>query len=320
VSTSVAPPGWSTAEVDLPAVKEPPTRPRSLRRPLSRLQSGAVAAILLVGAVLVVFGSSSGGPTGPVAQAATLTSTAPGYRMHVTIAMTSSAAPAPMTATIDAVVDGRDHASSMSMDLSGISSQGLSPFSSGPARMQMIIIGSTVFVKLPATMTTAFPNTAQPWIKLDLNRVASLPGMSTVINDPTASDPANVLRLLRQVSGNVTNLGPALVGGINTTHFHADLTLAELANSMPGASGAFTARVLPMMQRLLQAGSIPIDVWIDAHHLVRRLVMALNIGFPGGRSLQESATADFTNYGPQPLPVIPAANQVQDLSQSIPLP
>jgi hypothetical protein len=227
----------------------------SLRRPGSRLQSGAAAAILLAGAVLVLFGSSSGGPTGPVAQAATVTSRAPGYRMHVTIAMTSSAAPAPMTATIDAVVDGRDHASSMSMDLSG-------------------------------------RQLARP------RAVRLRPG--------SHADDHHWIDGVRKASSHDDH-------GISTPTSPSPSSRTQCPEPQERSRRACCR----WMQRLLQAGSIPIDVWIDAHHLVRRLVMALNISFPGGRSLHESATADFTNYGPQPLPAIPAANQVHDLSQSI---
>ena len=59
------------------------------------------------------------------------------------------------------------------------------------------------------------------------------------------------------------------------------------------------------------------DVWIDAYGYVRRMVMTVDLSLSKGASMQETVTADFSDYGPQRPPVLPPADQVQDLASLI---
>ena len=68
-----------------------------------------------------------------------------------------------------------------------------------------------------------------------------------------------------------------------------------------------------MVERTTGIHDFPVDVWIDGRHLVRRAAMTLTLTLPGGQSMQESMTMDFTHYGPQPRPTPPPSDQVQDL-------
>jgi hypothetical protein len=45
--------------------------------------------------------------------------------------------------------------------------------------------------------------------------------------------------------------------------------------------------------------------------------MSLSLHAGGGVALQETVTADIGDYGPQPRPTPPSADQVQDLSSLI---
>ncbi len=58
---------------------------------------------------------------------------------------------------------------------------------------------------------------------------------------------------------------------------------------------------------------IPVSVWVDSHHLVRRMMMSFNERVPGtGQSLTVSMRMDFLDYGRQPTPSIPPASQVNN--------
>src|SRR5205814_6087780 len=101
VSASVPPPGFvpspsagEPAPVDQPAPEAPARRRRTSRRGLGVAGLALAAAVV---AVFLLFGSSSNPTVDPIAQAAAVSSHAPGYRMHMSVTMTSSAFPAPIT-------------------------------------------------------------------------------------------------------------------------------------------------------------------------------------------------------------------------------
>jgi hypothetical protein len=68
------------------------------------------------------------------------------------------------------------------------------------------------------------------------------------------------------------------------------------------------------MTQALRVQEMPIDVWIDAHHLVRRVAMTLALSLPSAPSMQETVTVDLGDYGPQPRPLPPPASEVSDLT------
>ena len=96
--------------------------------------------------------------------------------------------------------------------------------------------------------------------------------------------------------------------GVETTLYHADLNLDQIANALPAADQQ-AARAA-----LAGAGTLPIDVWIDAAHLVRRMQMTFDATLSSGQSLHFGMTADISDYGPQPRPALPPAADVQDIS------
>ncbi len=69
----------------------------------------------LAGLAFFLFGSGGTQLSGPIANAATVSSRTAGYRMRMAIDLTSSALGTPLTATGHGVVDLRDQATAMSM-------------------------------------------------------------------------------------------------------------------------------------------------------------------------------------------------------------
>jgi len=70
--------------------------------------------------------------------------------------------------------------------------------------------------------------------------------------------------------------------------------------------------VLSILQQAAPNGEFPVDVWIDDHHLVRRIVISLDLSLPTGPNLQEVVAVDVSDYGPQSPPSTPPADQVFD--------
>jgi hypothetical protein len=275
--------------------------------------------LVLAGAaclVFVLFGSTNSQVTDPIAQAATLSSNAGGYRMNMSMTISSSALPAPVTASGRGVVDLRDHAASMSMalDLSELP-QAVQALGSSTMRMGMILDRDVIYMNFPQGVANELSNLGgKQWIKLDLAKVTGLPGLSSLGNNPTMSDPSHMLQYLRAGSDGVTAEGQEHLDGFWTTHYRAELSLDRLAANVPPAERAAAQQALSKLQQATQTHDFPVDVWVDAHRLVRRMVMSIALRLPNGPAMDEAVRVDLSHYGPQARPTPPPADQVQDLS------
>jgi hypothetical protein len=277
-------------------------------RSRSKVIAALVAVAALAGLGFFLLGPSGTRLGGPIAKAATVSSRTPGYRMRMAIQLTSSALSAPITATGRGVVDVRDHATSLSllMDL-GDDPQVVGQLGVSTMRIDTITHGSVVYVKLPPVLTSALSTSGKSWMKVDVAKLSSLPGLSSLASNPTTSDPSQILTSLRSVSDSIVNEGRQRVDGVWTTHYRAAMSISRLADGLPSAQRSALAHAVP-------GGTFPADVWVDKRNLVRRVLMSLDLGVPNGPSVQETVTMDLGHYGRQRPPATPPADQVQDLS------
>lgn len=314
----VPPPGGDGGPA--PVRESAPLTPRNrFQRPSRRgLVAAGLGLAAAVVAIFLLFGSSSNPTVDPIAQAATVSSETPGYQMHMSFTLTSSAFTGPITGYGDAVVDPAHHAvsSSFSVDYSALpqAAQVFGPTST--MRMDMIESGRDVYLRLPQALLAAIPNLGdKPWIKMDLAKLTGVPGLSSLGSEPASTDPAQVLQYLEAASDGITDDGQQRVAGVETTHYHANLNLDRLAADAPPAyQGALEQALTKLRQTVAGTTDMPVDVWIDAHHLVRQTAMSLSLHPASGPSVDETVVADLTGYGPQPAPSLPPADQVQDAS------
>jgi hypothetical protein len=313
VGTSVPPPGFTGppqgAPESLPAAAAPGGS--NGRSKLIAVTAGAGLLVVVALLAFLLLGSGGTGLGSPIAQAATLSSSTPGYRMRLSMEITSSSLGTPISATGSGVVDLRDHASAfwIAMNL-GDEAQVSQVLGGSTLRVDMVLDGATVYLKLPSALTTSLGASGHPWIKADLSKLSGVPGLSSLAAGPNTSDPGQALQELRSVSGSVANLGPQRVDGFDTTHYQADLSLDRLADTVPSAERSAMQHVLSTLAEAMPNGEIPLDVWIDARHLVRRITTTLDLSVPTGPNLQETETVDLGDYGPQPRPATPPSNEV----------
>lgn len=315
MGTSVPPPGFVPQAQPREPTPEPELEPERKRDALGKRAklAAAAAAVVAVGiAAFLLLGSGSGGGLdGPVAQAATVSSSTPGYRVRMLLKMSSSSLGAPITATASGIVDLRNHATSMAMVMNfGDDPQVTQALGGRTMRMRMIMTGRDIYMKLPAITTAALPTSGKPWVQLNLDKLSGIPGLSSLESNPMTSDPTEMLQYLRSESDVVLDEGHQMVDGFETTHYQAEVNLDDLGGKLGGAA----QQVLAKLRQLLPSGDLPIDVWIDSAHLVRRIAMTLSLGVSGGPSLEETMAEDLGDYGRQPQPTPPPADQVQDLS------
>jgi hypothetical protein len=167
---------------------------------------------------------------------------------------------------------------------------------------KVIYIGGDLFAKqLPG---------GKKWAKLDVGKEASKQGIDLdALGGGASQDPAGTLDYLKG-AGPSRKVGTATVNGTETTQYHVDVDLAKAAakNTDPDAKAS-----VDKLLKLVGSKTIPIDVWVDAKHLVRREKLAYT-QTTQGQKLSMNLTMDFTKFGVDVHADPPPADQVADFA------
>jgi hypothetical protein len=307
VSASAPPPGTSVPPPGSSASSAPP---RSAR---TKLISGAIAAVVLAVVVFVLLSSGGSSTNDPVAQAATLSSSSAGYKMRLSIGMVAPGIQVTGQGAGVFDVKGRTGALTLSMNF-GASPTISQVLGSNSLRIDEIVNGSTIYVKLPDQLRSALKTVGKPWIAFDLTKAAGIPGLSSLGNNPLSNDPSQLLKYLRAVSNSVVTKGQSRIGGRITTQYGATINLDRVADLLPSADQAAARQAISKLEQTTDTHELPVDVWVDSNHLVRRIQTTLNASLPSGQSVQQGVTVDIPEYGPQPKPALPPADQVASVT------
>jgi hypothetical protein len=270
--------------------------------------AGGLVLLAAVATAFVVLAATSNQTVDPIAQAASASSKQPGFRMNMSFVI-SSPAFGTLPASATAGVDPPAHTFSMSLalDYSQLP-QAAQALGGGKFQLAMILDGRKLYLKLPPALLNKVPTLGgKPWVEVNVAKAAGLPGLPSLGSGSTTTDPMAMLKQLQASVGSVTDEGQQLVDGVATTHYRAELSAQRLLSKLPASERS-------ALQQVTSNLGIPVDVWIDAHHLVRRITMSLSVNSPAGPALQATFTANIGHYGPQPRPKLPPADQVTDAS------
>lgn len=293
------------------------TGPWRAAGPAGLVAAGLVCALLFGGCGA---SSSVSNAVDPVAKAATVSHAAAGYRMRLAMRIASSSLPGPITASGGGSFSPASRTGSVGVTMNFGSIPGVAQvLGSSTLDLSELIDGTVFYVKLPPALAGKLPGAStRPWIKIDLAKAASaagIPGLSSLLGNPASSNPAAMLDYLRAVSGSVKKVGTGTVDGHSTTHYRATLDLTKYPKLVAPSQRAAAGQAVAALKRLAKVTSLPVDVWIDSSHLVRRMAFDFAEQLPnGGGSVQSAITIDITDYGPQPALSFPSADQVTDLS------
>jgi hypothetical protein len=131
------------------------------------------------------------------------------------------------------------------------------------------------------------------WMKLDLDAAAKQQGidLSAISGGGATSDPSQMLDYLKG-AGVSKKLGTEQVDGVQTTRYHvdADLTKAAKRSTAPGAQASFDKLI-----KMIGSKTIPVDVWVDAQHRVRREHLAYSFAVQGEKGAMD-LTTDLTGF------------------------
>ena len=173
-----------------------------------------------------------------------------------------------MTIAMAGAFDAENEAMEMTIDLSSMvdllaaeitdeaEAEMLAEFLGEP--MQMRSIGSTAWIRW--SLLDMFSGAEGKWLEMDAVEADMA---------PTSGSPADIVKTLSGATGEVTAVGPESIGGVETTHYSLNLDLAEFAGSLDPTEAA------ELQVLAADFGNLPLDLWIDADGLLRRLEMSI---------------------------------------------
>ena len=257
----------------------------------------------------------------PVADA---TSKADSARFEMDFTMEMPGLTAPFSFSAAGAFDTPAQKAQMTMDL-GSFAEFMSGFASAfggnapdeladPSKwtLEMRLDGTVAFMRLPF-LASELPS-GKEWVRIDLAKAAQLQGanLGDIQSFAKGSDPRETLDYLRSISGELTRIGTEDVRGVPTTHYFAAVdwqkALAQAAKEA-GQQG-FLAQLQNMPGAV---ASIPVDVWVDADNLVRRMTMGFSFSSPGQpEQAKASIEMELFDYGEPVTVEAPNAADVVD--------
>ena len=190
---------------------------------------------------------------------------------------------------------------------------------SSPMAFTEVFLPPKTYIKMSADGGMSLPK-GKSWIALGPGMPGDLAasGLGGALPGPFgggSGNPADLLTSLTAISGSVKKQGTATIGGALTTHYRVNIDLAKAAAKLP----AWEQASFKEFTQSLGASTIPVDVWVDRHNLVRRMREVLPMpgitGTPKGTVLTQ--TTDFYDFGVPVRVSAPPASQVASLSQLI---
>jgi hypothetical protein len=143
------------------------------------------------------------------------------------------------------------------------------------------------------------------WMKLDLRRAMSSFGLDLGSSGQFGQSAAEQLRMLRAVSGDVSEEGHDQVAGTDTTHYSATVDLRRYPDVMPEEQRDAARKGVERLIEMTGQSEIPMDVWIDGDQRVRRMTWNQSMR-QGSMEMKMEITAEYVRFG------VPVDVQVPD--------
>jgi hypothetical protein len=282
-----------------------------------RVHAGVRLTLALAAVIALAVWSSGCGSSStvldPVAQAADRTALVGGAHMALEAQVSAAALPTPLTISGAGFFNYKTREGSLSLDMTGLPTTTETSLPSGSLHMEELFTSGAIYVGSPL-FAGKLPGGAQ-WMKIDISKFGQALGLDLQQLAGGQSNPAQFLEYLKASGGTVTPVGHELVRGVATTHYKGAIDLNKVADVLPSANRDQLRAALAKLIAQTGSGSIPVDVWVDAHRLVRRITMALAIA-TGGQQAQTQMTIELFGFGPTPAVTPPPQAEVYDATQA----
>jgi len=280
-----------------------------------RRMAGTLAALAAAGTIAGCgsSGSTDSGQLAAFTQAAAATQRA--GTAHVSMLMTMEASIIPggrLQMSGDGVEDIAHRRARFSFDMSSVAA--LAGRDASQFRGEEIVADNVVYMHFPFLEQAL----GKPWAKLDLKKVSGAAGLDVTQLTQGQGDPTQLLQYLRKVAVDVHQVGTDAVRGTPTTHYSAKMDFAKLAGLLPAGQRQAAEAAIGKLKQVLGTTQIPVDLWVDAQHRVRRMVLDMNMkpqtGSAAGQSIRATVDVQLYDYGTSVDVTPPPASATADLS------
>jgi hypothetical protein len=201
----------------------------------------------------------------------------------------------------------------LSMDLSSLGG-GDVPGGAGAVKQQMVFDGLTFYIRSPLFEQTL--PAGKRWLKIDLAAIGKQSGLDlgALMSQGASQDPTQVLAYLKAASGAVKRVGSETVRGVATTHYKATIDFRKVPDSAPADQRAAVRRSIDQLIKLSGASTAPMEVWIGADGLARRVVSTTTTGTAAQR-IELRQRIELYDFGTKVDVTIPPASAVLDASK-----
>jgi hypothetical protein len=185
------------------------------------------------------------------------------------------------------------------------------------------MLGSTMYMRMPeAFLGEAGLPEGKRWISFDLGEALDAAGMGALDPSELQQDPTQMLRLLRASSSEVKERGKVEVRGVETTRYTATLDLTKAVNATADDLGLSDqqreelGKAAKQLKQQAGVGKIPMEVFVDADGLLRRMLMKMSLAVEGERVSME-LLSDYYDFGVEVDVEAPPAAEVFDVSDEV---
>ena len=249
------------------------------------------------GAAVAVSGCGASQVIDPVARAAAITASAPGYRMSAV--MTISSPSARVTATMRGSIDTAAGAGTMNL----IESVG-----GANVTAPVVFSHRNFWMRSAAIPGASALAGGKAWIYVDMSKALAAMGVGSL---PGTTDPTVFIGYLNAVGANPAVVGKLSIHGVKTTEYRAVVNLDHYAKL-----GHASTQTVSAMEAALGRHTLPVEAWLDAQDRVRRL----RVSFPecvAGSKVQFTMTLGIYGFGPQPTVQIPSRSDVYNVTPTL---
>ncbi len=269
--------------------------------------AGALAAGVLAGC------GSTAATIDPVAQAAVATSRAGGAQMSMHASIEIAGLGSPMTLSASGDFNFASNEGQISSALSGLPSAGAALLHGSSIHFTELYAAGDLYMQSPL-FEGKLPNGAH-WIKLDLAKLAQQTGLDLQSLTSGQSNPAQVLGYLKASGGAITRLGTTEIRGTRTTHYRASIDLAKAAEKLAGAQRGKLKGTIEKLVSQTGSSTVPVEVWVDSHNLVRKMSLALSEA-ASGTHVRVALELELFDFGSTPRVNVPGSSEVFDATQT----
>ena len=282
---------------------------RMTARTIVRSATALLAALLVLAAACGCGSSTPSATLGPLARAAYTTNSAEGAKLAMHLQVNLGALGGQIAMDAKGHVNFKNDESEIAMTINGLPAAASSAVPDGTTITERLT-GGKVYVGSPI-FAGKLPNGAS-WMAVDVAALAGKLGLDPQSLASGQANPAQFLQYLRATGGSVQAAGTQFVRGVRTTRYTGSIDLRRAAAQLPGSGSAAKQAVEKLIGQLGSA-SIPVQVWVDSHQLVRRIEIDLPLSV-GGQRLEASVVVEFFDFGSMPGVQAPAADETYEVS------